>query len=88
MTAPDPVTLTVPAREGANTIRLVKRDGGTVYWSAAATYYDPSTAEGRSGYAAARGDAQVLEAHVGHRARTASSIARSRSPAPRRPATC
>ena len=49
MTAPDPVTLTVPAREGANTIRLVKRDGGTVYWSAEATYYDPSTAEGRSG---------------------------------------
>ena len=49
MTAPDPVALSVPAREGANTIRLVKRDGGTVYWSAEATYYDPSTAEGRSG---------------------------------------
>ena len=27
----------------------MKRDGGTVYWSAEAAYYDPSTAEGRSG---------------------------------------
>lgn len=49
MTAPDPVTITAPAREGANEVRLVKQDGGTVYWSAAATYYDPSAADARSG---------------------------------------
>ena len=49
MAAPDPLTLTVGAREGVNAVRLVKRDGGTVYWSAEAVYYDPSTAEGRSG---------------------------------------
>ena len=37
MTAPDPVIADGAARrEGANTVRLVKRDGGTVYWSAAA----------------------------------------------------
>jgi uncharacterized protein YfaS (alpha-2-macroglobulin family) len=49
MTAPDPVVLTVPARAGTNQVRLVKGDAGTVYWSAAAAYFDPSTAEGRSG---------------------------------------
>ena len=48
MTAPDPVVVTAPAREGANSIRLKKRDGGTVYWSAAAAYYDPSTARRRA----------------------------------------
>jgi uncharacterized protein YfaS (alpha-2-macroglobulin family) len=49
MTAPDPVVVSVPARTGVNEVRLVKQDGGTVYWSAAATYFDPSTAEARSG---------------------------------------
>lgn len=49
MTAPDPVVVSVPARVGVNEVRLVKQDGGTVYWSAAATYFDPSTAEARSG---------------------------------------
>jgi uncharacterized protein YfaS (alpha-2-macroglobulin family) len=49
MAAPDPVVLSVPARAGVNEVRLVKQDGGTVYWSAAATYFDPSTAEARSG---------------------------------------
>ncbi len=28
--------LTLPAREGANTVRLVKSGGGTLYWSARA----------------------------------------------------
>lgn len=49
MTAPDPVVVTFPARQGANQVRLVKRDGGTVYWSATAAWFDPSTAEGRQG---------------------------------------
>ncbi|MCC7125317.1 MAG: hypothetical protein IT178_10750 [Acidobacteria bacterium] len=49
MTAPDPIVVTVPAQEGTNQVRLVKQGGGTVYWSATAAYYDPSTAEGRSG---------------------------------------
>ena len=49
MTAPDPVTITVPANAGANQIRLVKREGGTVYWSAAAVYYDTTGAAERTG---------------------------------------
>jgi uncharacterized protein YfaS (alpha-2-macroglobulin family) len=49
MMAPDPVTITVPANAGANQLRLVKRDGGTVYWSAAAVYYDTAGAAERTG---------------------------------------
>ena len=32
--------MTAPGREGANSVRLVKKGGGTLYWSARATYYD------------------------------------------------
>lgn len=39
-TAPSPVTLSAPARAGRNDVRIVKRGGGTLYWSAAARYYD------------------------------------------------
>lgn len=49
MTAPDPIVISAPATAGANQVRLVKRDGGTVYWSAAAEYYDTTTADARSG---------------------------------------
>jgi uncharacterized protein YfaS (alpha-2-macroglobulin family) len=49
MTAPDPVVLRVAARAGANQVRLVKRDGGAVYWSAAGEYYDTAGAAARSG---------------------------------------
>ena len=49
MTAPDPVMLRVSARSGANQVRLVKRDGGAVYWSAAGEYYDTAGAGARSG---------------------------------------
>ena len=49
MTAPDPVVVTVPARAGANQVRLVKTDAGTVYWSAAAVYYDMAGAAAQSG---------------------------------------
>jgi len=49
MTAPDPQVITVPANAGANEVRLVKRDPGTVYWSASANYYDTAGAGARSG---------------------------------------
>jgi len=48
-TTPDPAVITVPAREGNNAVRLVKKGGGTVYWSARATYYDSQSAQARSG---------------------------------------
>ncbi len=46
---PDPVTVTAPGREGSNSVRIVKRGAGTLYWSATSVYYDPQAAEGRSG---------------------------------------
>lgn len=50
MTAPDPVTFEVPAQEGVNRVEIVKPGAaGTVYWSATASWFDPSAAEGRSG---------------------------------------
>lgn len=49
ITAPDPIAMTVPAREGANAVRVVTRGAGSVYWSAAASYYDTSGAAERSG---------------------------------------
>lgn len=39
-TAPDPVRLSAPARAGRNEVRLVKRGPGTLYWTAAARYFD------------------------------------------------
>jgi uncharacterized protein YfaS (alpha-2-macroglobulin family) len=49
MTASDPIVISAPAAAGANQVRLVKRDGGTVYWSAAAVYFDTATADARQG---------------------------------------
>jgi uncharacterized protein YfaS (alpha-2-macroglobulin family) len=49
LAAPDPVVFTAPGREGANTVRLVKKGGGTLYWSARGTYYDTQGAQARSG---------------------------------------
>jgi uncharacterized protein YfaS (alpha-2-macroglobulin family) len=49
MTAPDEIVVSAPANAGANQVRIVKRDGGTVYWSAAANYYDIATADARHG---------------------------------------
>ncbi len=49
LTSPDPVAFTVPGREGTNDVRIVKRGGGTLYWSATSVYFDPQAAEGRSG---------------------------------------
>jgi uncharacterized protein YfaS (alpha-2-macroglobulin family) len=49
MLAPDPIVVTAPANAGANQVRLVKHEGGTVYWSAAATYFDTQGAAARTG---------------------------------------
>ena len=49
ITSPDPIELTAPARSGANTIRIVTRGGGAVYWAAQATYYDTAAAQERTG---------------------------------------
>jgi uncharacterized protein YfaS (alpha-2-macroglobulin family) len=49
MTASDPIVIAAPATAGANQVRLVKRDGGTVYWSAAAVYFDTASADARQG---------------------------------------
>lgn len=40
LTSPDPVLITAPAQPGANTVKIVKRGGGALYWSAAADYYE------------------------------------------------
>lgn len=49
MTAPDPIVISAPATTGANQVRIVKRDSGTVYWSASAIYYDTANADARTG---------------------------------------
>jgi uncharacterized protein YfaS (alpha-2-macroglobulin family) len=49
LTAPDPIVVSAAGREGTNTVRLVKQGGGTLYWSARATYYDTAGAQERSG---------------------------------------
>jgi alpha-2-macroglobulin len=49
LTAPDPMVITALGREGTNSVRLVKKGGGTLYWSAQASYYDTQGAAARSG---------------------------------------
>jgi hypothetical protein len=49
LTAPDPVLVTTPAREGDNVVTLTKRGGGVLYWSAAAKYFDTRTPVERTG---------------------------------------
>jgi hypothetical protein len=46
---PDPIVITAAARDGANSVRIVKRGGGTLYWSATGVYYDTQAAEARRG---------------------------------------
>jgi uncharacterized protein YfaS (alpha-2-macroglobulin family) len=46
---PDPVVITAAAREGSNSVRIVKRGGGTLYWSATAVYFDTQAADARRG---------------------------------------
>ncbi len=49
LTSPDPVVVTAPARAGLNTIRLVTKGTGTLYWSATAEYFDQSGPLERTG---------------------------------------
>ena len=49
LTAPDPIVITAPGREGANSVRFVKRGGGTLHWAAHGVYYDAAAAQARSG---------------------------------------
>jgi alpha-2-macroglobulin len=49
LVSPDPVVITAAARDGANTVRIVKRGGGTLYWSATGVYFDTQAAEARRG---------------------------------------
>jgi uncharacterized protein YfaS (alpha-2-macroglobulin family) len=43
------VLVSVPGREGDNTVTLTKRGGGALYWSAAAKYFDTRTPIERTG---------------------------------------
>jgi len=47
--APDPVHIEAPAASGANTIRIVKRGAGALYYDAAVRYYDRPAASERTG---------------------------------------
>ncbi len=49
LAASDPIVMSVPATTGPNEVKLIKRDGGALYWSAAAVYFDPATADARQG---------------------------------------
>lgn len=49
LTAPNPVLIEAPGREGANTVRIVKQGEGTVYYDAAVRYYDKPAAAERTG---------------------------------------
>jgi uncharacterized protein YfaS (alpha-2-macroglobulin family) len=49
LSAPDPVRIEGPAVAGANTVRIVKRGAGAVYYDAAVRYYDPPAAAERTG---------------------------------------
>lgn len=49
MTASDPIVISAAATTGDNQVRIVKRNGGTVYWSVAAVYYDTANTDARQG---------------------------------------
>jgi len=49
LTAPDPVQITAPGREGDNDVRVSTRGAGTVYWAATARYFDTRTPIERTG---------------------------------------
>ncbi len=49
LTAPDPIRIEAPAAAGANTIRIVKRGAGSLYYDAAVRYYDRPAASERTG---------------------------------------
>jgi hypothetical protein len=47
--SPDPVVVTVPGQGGANSVRLIKKGGGTLYWSATAEYFERARPIERTG---------------------------------------
>lgn len=47
--SPDPVVIRAAGRAGANEVRLVKRGGGALYWSAIAQYFDTRAPIERTG---------------------------------------
>jgi uncharacterized protein YfaS (alpha-2-macroglobulin family) len=50
LTDPEPKVLAVAAREGANTVTIAKKgDGGALYWSATAEYFDTQAPIERTG---------------------------------------
>jgi hypothetical protein len=49
LTNPEPVVIAAPARDGANDVRIVKKGGGVLYWSATATFYDSRSPVERTG---------------------------------------
>jgi uncharacterized protein YfaS (alpha-2-macroglobulin family) len=49
LTSPDPVVITAAAAEGANDVRIVKKGGGVLYWTATAAYYDARSPVERTG---------------------------------------
>lgn len=69
LTTADPVVIDAPARRGVNEVRLVKRGGGTLYWSAAVEYYDTAAAArtGTRELAIARRYARLVPVRVADR---------------------
>jgi uncharacterized protein YfaS (alpha-2-macroglobulin family) len=49
MTSSEPIVFSTPAVTGDNQVRVVKRNGGTAYWSAAAVFYDTTHVDARQG---------------------------------------
>ena len=64
LTAPDPVLVTAPGREGDNVVTLTKRGGGALYWSAAARYFDTRTPHRAHRGPPARDRARVFHADL------------------------
>jgi len=49
LTAPDPILIESPAAAGANSIRIVTKGEGAIYYDASVRYYDRPAAEERTG---------------------------------------
>ena len=89
LTAPDPVLVTVPGREGDNVVTLTKRGGGALYWSAAGEVLRHADADRAHRRAQASPSRASTSPSPPRPCRTASSIARRRFPArPRLVTSC
>lgn len=70
LTAPDPVAISAPAREGVNYVRVVAKGSGPVYWAASASYFDTAAASVRTGtreLAVGRRYSRLVATHTGDR---------------------